>query len=146
MLPGLFATSCVWTSECAERVQVRDRKVYNSIVMDRSALSLVKARRNNFTFSVSCHRVNHSNDCCLLPSHQRPPCVIFTTSPPPPPPPPLPPPSTMAFACRPCLQAGVRKDFRSVEHMKSHLGSPGTHNMGPLACSHQGCQRRSMRA
>ncbi|KAG9800868.1 hypothetical protein KCU95_g226, partial [Aureobasidium melanogenum] len=50
------------------------------------------------------------------------------------------------FRCALCWQSGDDRQFNSSNHIKSHLGSLTTHNLGPFACSQPGCDLRSNRA
>ncbi|KAK5999560.1 hypothetical protein QM012_005413 [Aureobasidium pullulans] len=50
------------------------------------------------------------------------------------------------FRCPLCLDSGNIKRFRASHHIKSHLGGLSTHNLGPFACSHPGCELRNNRA
>ncbi|KAG9944552.1 hypothetical protein KCU85_g7883, partial [Aureobasidium melanogenum] len=47
--------------------------------------------------------------------------------------------------CTLCLQSNIIKDCNTDRNMRSHLGAPSTHNMGPLECRIPGCGHRSQR-
>ncbi|CAD0093869.1 unnamed protein product [Aureobasidium mustum] len=47
--------------------------------------------------------------------------------------------------CTLCLRSNKIKDCASDHNMRSHLGAPSTHNMGPFECQIPGCGLRSQR-
>lgn len=49
------------------------------------------------------------------------------------------------FRCPIREQAGIIKDFRGEKYIKSHLGGPTVHNMGPYVCMYPDCEVRTNR-
>jgi hypothetical protein len=53
--------------------------------------------------------------------------------------------TTMTHRCTACFQQGITNDFPSSSNMRSHLGAPGSHNMGPHVCQVNICGLRTHR-
>jgi hypothetical protein len=53
--------------------------------------------------------------------------------------------TTMIHRCTACFQQGIINDFPSSSNMRSHLGAPGSHNMGPHVCQVNNCGLRTHR-